>query len=84
MLLISRPAECFDGLRIWFVFIFPIGFQNLVKAVLTAYILAVKMDALARSLPLLRGPAGLRRSKFRETSLFLKKFSLSRVAFEKM
>ena len=32
----------------------------------------------------LRGPAGLRRSKFRETSLFLKKFSLSRVAFEKM
>ena len=33
---------------------------------------------------LLRGPADLRRSKFRETSLFLKKFSLSRVAFEKM
>ena len=32
----------------------------------------------------LRGPAGLRRPKFRETSLFLKKFSLSRVAFEKM
>ena len=32
----------------------------------------------------LRGPADLRRSKFRETSLFLKKFSLSRVAFEKM
>ena len=32
----------------------------------------------------LRGPAGLRRPKFRETSLFLKKLSLSRVAFEKM
>ena len=43
-----------------------------------------KISIIVLVLKPLRGPAGLRRSKFRETSLFLKKFSLSRVAFEKM
>ena len=42
------------------------------------------INHIASECPALRGPADLRRSKFRETSLFLKKFSLSRVAFEKM
>ena len=44
----------------------------------------VKIPVFRRRESPLRGPADLRRSKFRETSLFLKKFSLSRVAFEKM
>ena len=61
----------------------------IIQLITCAIIRAVHLEltesmSLIDCMQALRGPAGLRRSKFRETSLFLKKFSLSRVAFEKM